>query len=276
MSTLWLTYCWDDNTSQDVDFIAQEIESTGIAVRLDRWNLEAGKRLWEQIGDMISNPQVCNSWAIFATQISLSSELCKEELYYALDRALSERGSDFPLIGIFPCPIDSSLIPPAIKTRLYVSLTDPDWKERVRAATLAEMPLINRQQVLPYEFTIHNLETADFNPRSGLNDKNFALEVRPRAGVWAPFIVGIPISEKDTVQPELRRGPRGRVPEGCVLQAGRPQPSKDVELWGMFAMDEATPTQSYFLICKELPSLLRFGVQGGPPQYEIPLGERNF
>lgn len=269
MITLWLTYSWTDNVSKDVDFIAQEIESTGITVKLDRWDILAGKRLWEQIGDMISDPGTCTSWAIFATQNSLSSESCKEELYYALDRALSVRGEEFPLIGIFPSPIDRELIPPAIRTRLYVSLTDPDWKERIRATTLGERPSINHENINPYELIVHKINPENYSERAGLNDKNIAIEVRPRAGVWAPFIAAIPVSEKDTVDPQLRRGPRGKIPEGCVLHGGNPKLSKDGQLWGMSAMDEATPTQSYYVICNSLPSLFKFGVNGGPPQYEI-------
>lgn len=27
MATIWMTYAWDDNQEQDVDFIAQELEA---------------------------------------------------------------------------------------------------------------------------------------------------------------------------------------------------------------------------------------------------------
>lgn len=270
MNTLWLTYSWKDNSANDVDFIAQEIESTGVIVRLDRWDLNAGKRLWEQIGDKISDPSCCQSWAIFATQESLLSEPCKEELYYALDRAITSRGENFPIIGIFNSPVEHSLIPPSIRTRLYVSLTDPDWKERVRAAALGEIVSISRPEITSFEVKIHHIDSESYSERAGLNGK-IAIEVRPRAGVWCPFFAGIPASEKDQVSPELRRGPRGQVPSGCVLHGGNPQMSKCGSYWGMTAMDEATPTQSFYLICKKLPSRFKFGVNGGPVQYEISL-----
>lgn len=270
MSTLWLTYSWKDNTANDVDFMAQEIKTTGVNVKLDRWDLAAGKRLWEQIGAKISDPSVCQSWGIYATQDSLVSEPCKEELYYALDRAISSRGEAFPIIGIFPSPIESSLIPPAIRIRLYVSLTDPDWKERVRAAVLGEKVSISRIEVLPYEVKIHTIDPTNYTPRAGLDGKT-AIELRPRAGVWCPIFVGIPSSESERVNPELRRGPKGHVPAGCVLHGGTPQLSKCGTYWGMTAMDEATPTQSLYLICDSLPSRIKFGVNGGAPQYEINL-----
>ena len=56
MANVWLTYSWADNKDNEVDFIAQELTGAGLVVRLDRWDLEAGKRLWEQIGDFISDP----------------------------------------------------------------------------------------------------------------------------------------------------------------------------------------------------------------------------
>jgi hypothetical protein len=36
-----------------------------------------------------------------------------------------------------------------------------------------------------------------------------------------------------------------------------------------FAQNEATPTQSYFILCNELPSKLVFGVMNGQPQYVV-------
>ena len=112
----------------DVDFVAQELVRTGLTVKLDRWNIEAGKRLWQQIENFISNSEESDAWILYATQNSLGSEACKEEYSYALDRALHQRGTTFPIIGLFPSSVDDSLIPAGLRTRLCVSITDPDWK----------------------------------------------------------------------------------------------------------------------------------------------------
>jgi hypothetical protein len=85
-----------------------------------------------------------------ATQNSLGSEPCREELAYAIDRALSQRSISFPLIGLFLSSVDNGLIPPAIKTRLFVSIRDPDWKERIKSALEKRQPNIARQIVAPY------------------------------------------------------------------------------------------------------------------------------
>jgi hypothetical protein len=56
MPTLWVTYAWDDDRSGDVDFVCQQIESTGIEVKIDRTTLGAGRRLWPQIESFITDP----------------------------------------------------------------------------------------------------------------------------------------------------------------------------------------------------------------------------
>jgi len=259
--SIWITYAWDDNKDGDVDFIAQELIRQGLDVKLDRWNLTAGKRLWEQIESFIQDPSKSDSWLLYATQTSLGNERCKEEFAYALDRALNARG-DFPVIALFPSTVDNSLIPAGIKVRLFVSITDPDWKERLVASVEQRQPDITKPKIEPYDLIIHKL-----------NNEQHAIEVRPRAGTWVPFVVGIPINEKDRVSPSLHHGASKRPPVGTFatfLQGPTGESeSNDGRLWLLFAANEATPTQRYYISCKELPTLLIFGVDGGQPQYQV-------
>jgi len=120
MAVIWLTYDWEDNKSSDVDYVAQELDRAGVTVKLDRWNIKAGIRLWEQIENFIQAKNECDAWVLYATANSLGSEACKEEFTYALDRALRSRGDAFPVIGLFPASVDSGLIPAALRVRLYV------------------------------------------------------------------------------------------------------------------------------------------------------------
>ena len=192
----WITYAWKDNENQDVDFIAQELESEGVSVKLDRWTLSAGKRLWEQLEPFITDPSESDGWILIATAASLQSEPCKEEYAYALDRALHMRGGNYPIIALFREPVDNSLIPAGIKTRLFVSITYPDWKERIKSALERRDPNITRPEVKPYYLKRHPT-----NARG-----RTAIEVRPRAGVWFPFIAGIPLAEKDRCQLSIMPG----------------------------------------------------------------------
>jgi hypothetical protein len=63
---LWVTYAWDDDRSGDVDFVCQQIESTGIEVKIDRTTLGAGRRLWPQIESFITDPAQSDAWAFYA------------------------------------------------------------------------------------------------------------------------------------------------------------------------------------------------------------------
>ena len=262
MATVWITYAWDDNTSKDVDFVAQELGNAGVTVKMDRWNLGAGKRLWEQIESFITNPTESDAWLLVATNNSLASEACKEEFAYALDRALKTRGEAFPVIALFLTHADESLIPAGIRTRLYVSITDPDWKERIVAAAERRAPATARAEVLPYQLTIH---------RTPGRAKPIAIEVRPRAGVWAPFLAGIPLSEKDKVDPFIMIGPRDLPTDTGMLMNTGTGPAPDGKMWLMNAGNQSTPTESYYIWCKELPSRLLFGVNGRQPQFLVTL-----
>jgi len=257
MATIWITYAWADNQDQDVDFVAQSLQAAGLTVKLDRWNIGAGRRLWEQVENFIVRQDESNAWLLIATTNSLESQACKEEFAYALQRALDQRGATYPVIALFLGPVDESLIPAAIKTRLFVSITDPDWKERIVAAAEGRNPQIAPADVFPYVLKVHE----------NANSKRYAIELRPRAGVWAPFFAAVPHFEKDRVQPSIMIGPRD-VPTdtGMLVNSGHGT-SDDEHWWVMWAGNQANPTTSYYVWCRELPAKLAFGVNGGQPQY---------
>lgn len=259
MKKLWLTYAWKDNQDNDIDYIAQELGESGIEVRRDIWDIATGQRLWEQIEKFITDGNESDGWAIVVTQNSLGSEPCKEELAYALDRSLKTRGAQFPIIGIFPSTVDDSLIPAAIKTRLYVSTAhDEDWKERILAALEGRKPNIQRSEFAPYGFTLHRL------PEGG-----FAIEMRPRSGTWSPFLCAIPLNEKDDVQPQIRRGAKGMVPDVVMLFDVREGTTNDQQWWFTTCGQEATPSMSYYLFCKKLPSRIHFGKDASEHRYTV-------
>jgi hypothetical protein len=257
--TIWITYAWSDNQHGDVDYIAQELAAAGLCVKLDRWNVGAGLRLWDQIANFITKPDQSDAWLLIATQSSLSSEPCKEEYAYALDRALQKRGEQFPVIAIFPGPVDESLIPAGIKTRLYVSLTDPDWKERIKASAEGQTPSIARPRIEPYALTIHR----------GHSSGKIIIEVRPRAGVWAPVFAAVPISERDSTKPWIFVEASGVI-TGTGIVVGLSEGVTADNLWWFAASStQATPTQSLYVWLEQLPTRLRFGVLGRDPQFEI-------
>jgi hypothetical protein len=260
MATVWLTYAWDDNEDRDVDFIAQELEKAGVEVKLDRWNIQAGKRLWEQIEDFILDEDKCDAWVLYATPNSLGSEACKEEYAYALDRALDDRGDTFPVIGLLPGPVDDGILPAGIRTRLYVSTSDRNWKERIQAAAEGRDPSVSKPEVEPYQIQEYHQDGA------------YIVEVRPRAGTLYPFVAGVPLREKDDVgpvgshpflaipgEPESPPSPGGRI----YRVDGEGEAQYRGEDWYIVRPHkEATPRRSYYLVFQSQPSRLLFGAKG--------------
>lgn len=254
--SIWLTYAWDDNKEGDVDFIAQELIKAGLDVKLDRWNLTVGKRLWEQIESFIKDESKCDGWAIFATQSSLGNEKCKEEFYYALDRALEARNKEFPILALFPGRVDNTLLPSGIKTKLYVSLEDLEWVERIKSSLENREPNIYKDLLEPYKLKIHNLSDG------------YIIEVYPRAGTWSPFIALVLPEDKDKIH-VLSHGKSNRLPRngdsGILFgyMEGTTKGQDNREYYYISANNEATPTQSYFILFKQIPSFLIFGERGG-------------
>lgn len=256
---VWITYAWDDNKDKDVDFIAQELNEEGLEVKLDRWNINAGNRLWEQIEKFIQGEDESDCWILFATENSLGSEPCKEEFAYALDRALNNRGKNYPVIGLFPSSVDKSLIPASIRTRLYVSTTDPDWKERIKAAAEGRSLNVNQPTIDPYVVRNHNVEGGHL------------IEIRPRAGSWYPFIVGVPLDEKNILgnSPLLLPGAPNNPPKpsgGFILEyrgSGEVETNDGSKWMTVTHKEEASPAKSFYLFVTSLPTKLIFGSSNG-------------
>lgn len=261
MAKVWITYAWKDNEDGDVDFIAQELGNCGLEVKLDRWYIKAGERLWEQIELFIQDKNESDAWVIYATSNSLGSERCKEEYAYALDRALQTRGSTFPVIGLFSGPVDQDLIPAGIRSRLYVSTTDTNWKERIKAAAEGRTPAITRPTLDPYSINIYSV-------RGG-----YLIEVRPRAGVWYPFSIAVPLDEKEKVagpNPIYVLGAPSNPPRlsgGLILQwdgVGESTGHDGTKWWMMSPSCDVTPAKSFYLFARDIPSIIAFGPRIGP------------
>lgn len=156
------------------------------------------------------------------------------------------------MIALFPSTVDQALIPAGIKTRLHVSLRDPDWKERIAAVAENRAANINRPRVYPYHLRIH---------RQSKESRGDVIEVRPRGGSWSPFVVTVPLLEKDRGKPYIMHGAPGRPPTAGALVVLAEGTNAD---WAFcVAQNEATPTMSYYIFCSELPSKLQFGTDGG-------------
>ncbi len=256
MKKLWLTYAWVDNENDDVDAVVTALRGQGVEVRLDRTHLVAGLPLWPQIGKHIADPGETDGWAIYATLNSLTSNPCKEELNYALDHALNTRGVDYPLIGIFPEPIHPSLVPPAIRTRRFVSLQDPDWQHRIVGA-LEGKPGGSVADTALVQMIRHD---------DG-KGKQIVIEVQLKAGRWYPSKVLLLAAEIDRLQ-VAAVGPKG-VPPLAVAASIRKVSGNG--LAGLELGEAVDNLNSLYLYFSMLPSLVHVGQSKGK-LYRIDFG----
>ncbi|MBJ7440550.1 MAG: toll/interleukin-1 receptor domain-containing protein [Sphingopyxis sp.] len=255
MAKLWLTYAWTDNDDRDVDYIIHELKAAGLDVHYDRAQLLAGQRVWQSIDFAMNDPTV-DAWAIFLTKNSLCSEPCQEEIAYALDRALRQGRNSFPLIGIFPQPIDRSLIPSAIATRLYVNLTAPDWKEQIiEGAARAKLDR-TAAPPSPLGYQLHHME------------KWTVLEVWPRAGNWCPFFVRVSGDDRPALS-NLSHGPRGVITGTCMITTTGLTQEGDTTF--IRTTDPIDSARTAHIFLNHIPSKIEFGPAGGQDYYELEL-----
>ena len=249
MKKLWISYAWSDNTENEFDFLVQELEGQGLDVSYDRAELLAGRRLWAQIEKKIADPSL-DAWGLFVTENSLRSEPCQEELAYALDRALRQRGSEFPLIGIFPNPIPRELIPSAIAIRKYVSLSDPNWRREIVAGVVGKGTTKQERKPLdPFCLEFHSRKDS------------IAVEFWPRLGMWGRAIIAVPASEKGKLN-MIMPGPRGLI-TGTGMASGGEWQSVDGKWVGWHCQGPINSSQTAHVFFKDLPSEFLFGGTDG-------------
>jgi hypothetical protein len=248
---LWVTYAWRDNEDKDIDFIIQELDETGLDVKFDRRNLIPGQRLWQQIGGIITDPSECDAWGMIVTRNSIVSEPCIEELSYALTRALSARSNEFPIIGLLH-NVETNELPPSLQARLCIVLEDSEWVRQVVAAVNQQPPGFLSHQLEPFEFKLLPSQSPEMA---------FSLEIRSRLDRISPFCIAVDINEKPKVKGYLC-GPSGILPNGSVkfgAQEGETELSDGTKICYWQSNNEASSTQSYYLLLYEIPRRICVG-----------------
>lgn len=184
---IFITYAWADNDDDDFSYIEQKLKSADIKSIYDRVAIIPGLRLWEQIAQQINSDQL-SGWAYLITEKSLASNSCREELYYALDRALKTKDGMFPIIGLLH-GVTIDQVPPALRTRLCISLADPTWVEQIKAGLLRKPTEASPTAPLSdYVFKTH--------PSIPDIPSIAAIEARPRFGEILHWRFAVPQSAK--------------------------------------------------------------------------------
>lgn len=261
-SRVWITYAWKDNEEGDFSYLVQELSAVGVEAKYDRIAIIPGRDLWDQIANEIANGDI-DGWAYLITPNSLASEPCREELAYALSRALNTRGRNFPLIGLLQ-GVRIQDVPPALRVRLCVSLANPNWKEEIKAGIEGRPPQVPSVPQSKYVWRIHQ----GFRGLAA----STAIEVRPRFGEIMYWRFAVPTSA--TVA-SWGHGPSGGGSISGIKNFldGGVADLKGTPINWFGAADKLSPGISAYVVFNEaVPEFIAFGLASeafGPPQGQM-------
>jgi hypothetical protein len=261
---IWITYSWVDDAQGDFAYLVQELRSVGVEATYDRIAIIPGQWLWDQIAARITQDPI-DGWGYLMTPNSLASEACREELAYALDRALNTRGGSFPLIGLLH-GVRITDVPPALKVRLCVSLANPNWKEEVKAGLEGRPPVVLNAPQTQYVWQVYQ--------SYGGVPTAIAIEVRPRFGEVMYWRFAVPSSASIA---RWGHGPSGGGPISWIKTMSVDGGSgningKPVTWFG--SGDKLSPGISAYVVFNgPLPEFIGFGLasdpMGQPKELEI-------
>jgi hypothetical protein len=249
---LWITYAWADNTDGDFDYLVGALRDAGLTARYDRVALVPGRHLWDQIAYQITESQL-SGWAFLVTRSSLASPACREELAYAVHRALATKGDQFPLIGLIS-GVSIAELPAPLVVRLCVDLRNPQWIEQVRAAVENRAPSGAVSSGPNIKGRPHNAFLGNPNLR--------AAEFLPRFGEIRHWRIAFPSGGPKPLRKGI--GPANGVGDLVGLLHGYVEGTVDIDRLPMTffgAADALSPgTSAYVVFEQALPAALAFGV----------------
>jgi len=282
--TVILTYDPGDRACGAVGFVAAWLERAGLHVWLDprelvdSAKLDKPEKLWWQLKPLLTNKARSDGWAAYASWRVLSSPTALAALRHVAVGAKAARGESLGRLALVPGS-EPLMVQPDVGFGAMVRLSEPDWPERARAA-LDGVRLDPRVPIArPYVMGLHHRRQE--RPLAEPADQ-LAIETRPLAGTWECFFAGAPLAEREEII-GLTWGGRGfplwdAAPPSDGGPDGSDGPTGKVEIdehgaewWIATDPRAATRSDGYYVHCRRIPSVLRFGVPGGHLQYTVRL-----
>jgi hypothetical protein len=263
-SRVWITYAWVDDKEGDFKYLVQELHEMGVEATYDLVALVPGQRLWQQIAERITEGPL-DGWAYLITPASLASEACREELAYALDRALHAKDANFPLIALLHgVPVKE--LPPALRARLCVSLADPSWRDQVKAGLEGRPTSVAPNPQRRFIWRVYR----DYLGQAG----QVAVEVRPRFGEVMFWRFAVPAEAKRSRWGfgQANGGGMSAIKVSALDNHTGSLNGSDVVVFG--AADRLSPgTSAYVVFDGVLPRFVAFGLARAawelPTEFEI-------
>jgi hypothetical protein len=126
---LWISYQWIGNEERDFNYLIPQLKAAHIDAVYDSFQLQPDLQLEERIVQRLLSVGF-DGWSYILTHQCFTQRNYTEELTAAIDRAISNLGSSFPMAGLM-YGIEMQQVPPALRTLPCISLGDPNWSRQM-------------------------------------------------------------------------------------------------------------------------------------------------
>lgn len=234
MGTVWITFATVDNVDGDVDYLAQEIGRAGLRTRQHPLFPDEDDKIDRLMPAFLGREDQSDAWILYASETTLANGR-RDRIAAALKNAFEKRGV-FPAIGILRDNVSSNGVPLTATLRA----DDAEWRLHAGDALGSPLPPPSHEGLPPYLAKLHPAPPP----------YKHMFEFRPKMGRWDSFLFAILPEEKASVAPAIRPF---ETEEGF---------SDDAEWYFRIGRTPATPSTSYFVMLKEMPSRMAFGQEG--------------
>jgi hypothetical protein len=153
---LWISYPWIDREERDFTYLVSQLKDSHIEATYDSFQLLPNTHLWERTVQRLRGIGF-DGWLYILTHQCFTRRTCTDELTAAINQALQHLGPGFPMAGLM-YGIGTQQVPPMLRVRPCVSLTDPNWKQQISEVLKCHTPQIKKglmREETQFSWTLH-------------------------------------------------------------------------------------------------------------------------
>jgi hypothetical protein len=254
---LWISYPWMNREERDFTYLVSQLKDLHIEATYDSLQLQPNTHLWERTVQRLRGIGF-DGWLYILTHQCLTRKACTDELTTAIDRALQHMGPRFPIVGLM-YGIGALQVPPMLRVRPCISLTDPNWKQQICDLLKFQAPHAEHGESRNdkrFNWTVH--------PNYCSDPSMTIVEVSLKEGSVPYWRFAIPKSARAI---EWGRGPSGgrKILRAQCSEATGSGKYGSLEIGWFGAADSISQTESAYAVFSEpLPEFICFGPAKSP------------
>ncbi len=254
---VWVSYLWTTGEERDLKFLFSPLNGLDIDTKYESVRLIPETRLWQRVLQSLTNMEF-DGWLYVLTHQIATRGACAEELLEAIDKALQDKGTDFPMIGLL-YGVSAQQVPLGLRMRPCLSVGDPDWKHRLAQSLLPRVPTLPKTLVREsarFTWKIH--------PCYGGESEVTAIEVSPKLESIPYWRFAIPRTARPARWGVGSAGGQEISPVKFAVAKGSGRFGSSEVLWFGAANGVSTSESAYITFCGPLPEFICFGPAQSP------------